>query len=84
MAPFESTFLKIPAIPICVPNARRAGRSPAEDDVVHGGVFGEPPRRGDEALHDVVGQLRRKIEPDPAHPRYIVTEPGMGYRREDA
>jgi two-component system KDP operon response regulator KdpE len=24
--------------------------------------------------------LRRKIEPDPARPRYIVTEPWIGYR----
>jgi two-component system KDP operon response regulator KdpE len=27
-----------------------------------------------------VGQLRRKLEPDPARPRYFRTEPGMGYR----
>lgn len=27
-----------------------------------------------------VGQLRRKIEPDPAQPRYIITESGIGYR----
>jgi len=27
-----------------------------------------------------VSNLRRKIEPDPARPRYIVTEPGVGYR----
>lgn len=27
-----------------------------------------------------VSHLRQKIEPDPAEPRYIVTEPGFGYR----
>ena len=27
-----------------------------------------------------VSQLRKKIEPDPASPRYILTESGMGYR----
>jgi DNA-binding winged helix-turn-helix (wHTH) protein len=25
-------------------------------------------------------QLRRKLEPDPARPRWLLTEPGMGYR----
>jgi two-component system KDP operon response regulator KdpE len=29
-----------------------------------------------------VTQLRRKLEPDPARPRYLRTEPGMGYRFE--
>ena len=31
-------------------------------------------------LHVYVGQLRRKIEPDPAHPRFIITVSGVGYR----
>jgi two-component system KDP operon response regulator KdpE len=35
-------------------------------------------------LHVFIGQLRRKIEPDPSHPRYIVTEPGVGYRLADS
>ncbi len=31
-------------------------------------------------LRVYIAQLRRKLEPDPTHPRYLVTEPGMGYR----
>ena len=31
-------------------------------------------------LHVNISNLRRKIEPDPARPIYIVTEPGVGYR----
>jgi len=27
-----------------------------------------------------ISNLRRKIEPDPARPKYIITEPGVGYR----
>ncbi|GHO95401.1 DNA-binding response regulator [Reticulibacter mediterranei] len=32
------------------------------------------------SLHVFIGQLRRKIEPDPRHPRFIFTIPGVGYR----
>jgi two-component system, OmpR family, KDP operon response regulator KdpE len=40
------------------------------------------PSYGDESnyLHVYVSQLRRKLEPDPARPRLLVTEPGAGYR----
>lgn len=40
------------------------------------------PSYGDEShyLHVYVSQLRRKIEPDPARPCYLLTEPGAGYR----
>jgi two-component system KDP operon response regulator KdpE len=31
-------------------------------------------------LHVYVSQLRRKLEPDPARPRFLLTEPGAGYR----
>ena len=27
-----------------------------------------------------IAQLRKKIEPDPARPRFLLTESGMGYR----
>jgi two-component system KDP operon response regulator KdpE len=31
-------------------------------------------------LHVNISNLRRKIEPDPARPQFIITEPGVGYR----
>jgi two-component system, OmpR family, KDP operon response regulator KdpE len=43
-------------------------------------VWGPAYQRESSYLHVYVSQLRRKIEPDPAHPRYILTEPGVGYR----
>lgn len=33
-----------------------------------------------EHLRVLVGQLRKKLEVDPAHPRYVLTEPWVGYR----
>ncbi|MGW7329495.1 response regulator [Streptomyces sp. NPDC054840] len=33
-------------------------------------------------LRVYMAQLRRKLEADPSHPRYFITEPGMGYRFE--
>jgi len=34
-------------------------------------------------LHVYVSHVRRKIEPDPARPRYILNQPGVGYRLVD-
>jgi two-component system, OmpR family, KDP operon response regulator KdpE len=33
-----------------------------------------------EYMRIVIGQLRQKLEPDPCHPRYILTERSIGYR----
>ena len=40
------------------------------------------PAYGDEThyLRVHVAHIRRKLEPDPTRPRYVVTEPGVGYR----
>lgn len=43
---------------------------------VWGGNFTEQ----NEYLRVFVGQLRKKIEPEPSQPRYITTEPWVGYR----
>jgi len=40
------------------------------------------PDYGDETdyLRVFINHLRKKIEPDPAHPKYVLTEPWVGYR----
>ena len=43
-------------------------------------VFGPGYEDATANLRVFVGQLRRKIERDPSRPRYIVSEPGVGYR----
>lgn len=45
-----------------------------------GAVWGGDYTGQTEYLRVFIGQLRKKIEPDPAHPRYIITEPWIGYR----
>jgi two-component system, OmpR family, KDP operon response regulator KdpE len=42
-------------------------------------VWGPEYREETELVRVVVKDIRKKIEKDPAHPRYIVTEPGIGY-----
>ena len=43
-------------------------------------VWGENAIQQNEYLHVFIRQLRKKIEPDPTAPRYILTEPWVGYR----
>ena len=43
-------------------------------------VWGPESTEQPEYLRVFVGQLRKKIEPDPATPKYVLTEPWIGYR----
>jgi two-component system KDP operon response regulator KdpE len=43
-------------------------------------VWGPPYVEQAHYLHVYMAQLRRKVESDPARPRYLLTEPGVGYR----
>ncbi len=43
-------------------------------------IWGAHTANQPEHLRVLVGQLRKKIEPDPARPRYLLTEPWVGYR----
>ena len=45
-----------------------------------GAVWGGDYVEQTEYLRVFVGQLRKKIEADPTHPRYLLTEPWVGYR----
>ena len=46
-------------------------------------VWGPAYREESNYLHVYVSQLRRKIEPEPARPRYILNQAGVGYRLVD-
>jgi len=60
---------------------RNRGRLVAQTQLLQD-VWG--PQYHDETnyLRVFMAQVRRKLEPEPAHPRYFITEPGMGYRFE--
>ncbi|AOR33011.1 DNA-binding response regulator [Streptomyces fodineus] len=45
-------------------------------------VWGVSQRNKTNYLRVYMAQLRRKLETDPSQPRYLITEPGMGYRFE--
>jgi two-component system KDP operon response regulator KdpE len=43
-------------------------------------IWGAAYERDTQTLRVFIGQLRRKLGDDPARPRFILTEPGVGYR----
>ena len=45
-------------------------------------VWGPEYEKETNYLRVFMAQIRRKLEPNPSHPRYFITEPGMGYRFE--
>jgi len=59
--------------------ASRAGK-PVTIAQIIGRVWHGAPGTTPDAVRVHVGSLRKKIEPDPARPRYILTEPWVGYR----
>jgi two-component system, OmpR family, KDP operon response regulator KdpE len=59
--------------------ARRAGRPVSHREILRA-VWGAAHENDSQYLRVFVGQLRGKIEDDPAHPRLLTTDPGVGYR----
>ena len=47
-------------------------------------VWGPMHEQDTNYLRVYMAQVRRKLEPEPSRPRYFQTEPGMGYRFENA
>ncbi|WP_375492944.1 response regulator transcription factor [uncultured Jatrophihabitans sp.] len=58
---------------------RRPG-SLVSSDTLLTAVRGSAEHTDPSYLRIYVGQLRRKLEPEPGRPRHLITEPGMGYR----
>jgi two-component system KDP operon response regulator KdpE len=61
--------------------ARRPGRVMTHRAIVSE-VWGDPGAADAQNLRAFISQLRRRIEDDPARPRFVHTEPGVGYRFE--
>lgn len=61
--------------------ARNRGRLVAQKQLLQE-VWGPAYAKETHYLRVYLAQLRRKLEPEPARPRHLVTEPGMGYRFE--
>lgn len=59
--------------------ARNAGRLVSQVQLLKE-VWGPQYETESNYLRVYMAQLRRKLEPDPPRPRYLITEPGLGYR----
>ncbi len=59
--------------------ARNAGRILTHGQLLRE-VWGKAHENDTQYLRVFVSQLRRKLNDDPAHPRFILNEPGVGYR----
>jgi len=60
---------------------RHAGRVVSQKQLIKE-AWPEGADASPESVRILVHQLRHKIEPDPVRPRYLKTEPGVGYRLE--
>lgn len=58
---------------------RRPGKLVSSDTLLTA-VRGSADHTDPSYLRIYFAQLRRKLEPEPSRPRYLITEPGMGYR----
>jgi two-component system KDP operon response regulator KdpE len=58
---------------------KNAGRVITHRQLLHD-VWGPSYVEQGHYLRVFMGQLRHKLEPDPAHPRFLLNEPGVGYR----
>ena len=58
---------------------RTPGRLVPREDLLHE-VWGPAYERETNYLRTYLGTLRKKLEADPARPRHLITEPGVGYR----
>ena len=73
LTPTEWSFLEL--------LARNVGRLVPREQILRE-VWGPAYARETHYLRVYAAQLRRKLEDDPSHPRYLVTSPGLGYTLE--
>ena len=73
LTPTEWAFLEL--------LARNLGRLVAREQILRE-VWGPAYEKESHYLRVYAAQLRRKLEVDPAHPRHLITSPGLGYTLE--